>query len=234
MIDLGSTDFFIPVPSLPREDFEKYSTHLFDVWEEFVSRTLDLPDYSLALEVEEGSVKGGGRIAVVLGALIVGIGHYGEFFHGLQTIRSQLSSVGDFLAENASSPFKSSGCETKVRKHGGSLAHLQQLFNKVQRREITADQAMVDAKALLGDDAATSPDFMCEMQNAFERMPLAHEQLPLLPVPTAEEIEFASGERQRKPRVPRPNSIAPPPQQLRVEVWRDSKNGKKGIRVVQL
>jgi hypothetical protein len=58
MIDLGTTDFFIGVPSMSRGKFKEYSTRLFDEWEDHVSRTLELPDYSLALEVEEGSVKG--------------------------------------------------------------------------------------------------------------------------------------------------------------------------------
>lgn len=234
MIDLGSTDFFISVPSLPRKDFEGYSTHLFDMWEEYVGQTLKLPDYSLVLEVEEGSVKGGGRIAVAIAALYFGIGHYGEFIHGVHVIREQLSAVGDFLAEHASSPFKSTGCETKVRKHGGSLAHLQQLFAKVQRREITTDQAMHEAEALFGDDAATAPEFMCDLQKAFSQTPLVHQQVPLLPDATEEEIELANGNKPPKQRLPRPKSIAPPPQQLRVEVWRDSKNGEKKIRVVQL
>ena len=87
MFDLGSTDFYIAVPSMPRREFEKYSTSLFDEWDEYAARILALPDYSLVLEVEEGSIKGSGKIAVVLGALYIGIGNYGSFMSGLQTIR---------------------------------------------------------------------------------------------------------------------------------------------------
>jgi len=75
------------VPSLPPQDFESYSTNLFDEWEKSVERTLILPDYSISLEVEEGSIKGGGKIAVALSAPYFGIGNYGSFISGLETIR---------------------------------------------------------------------------------------------------------------------------------------------------
>lgn len=232
MIDLGTTDFYIGVPSMPRQELKRYSTRLFDEWEEYVSSTLKLSDYSLALEVEEGSVKGVGRIAAVLGTLYLGIGNYGGFVQGIEIIRSQVNSVGDYLVEHASSPFKASGCETKVRKRGGSLAHLQRLFVKVQSREITTEQAMLEAETLFGDEADAAPGFMCDLRKSFELVPLFHQQLPLLP--DATDMELDSGTKKGKPRPSRPLPTAPPPQHLRVEVWRDSKNGQRRVRVVQL
>ena len=83
MIDIGTTHFRIAVPSVARPDFKRYSTELFDKWERHVSEILSLPDYSIELDVEEGSVKGRGAIAVMLGALYVGIGNYGDFISGL-------------------------------------------------------------------------------------------------------------------------------------------------------
>lgn len=234
MIDLGTTDFFIGVPSMPRSEFREYSTRLFDEWEDYVSRNLELPDYSLALEVEEGSVKGVGRIAVVLGALYVGIGNYGDFIQGIQTIRNQVSSVGDYLAEQAGDPFKASAHETKVRKRSGSLGQLQRLFAKVQRREMTTEEAMLEAEALFGDEAAEAPGFMCDLQKSLEQTPLFHQQLALLPDATEQDLECGTGENRRKPR-PSPSLPAvPPSQHLRVEVWRDSKKGQRKIRVIQL
>lgn len=232
MIDLGSTDFLIGIPSMPRQELRRYSTRLFDEWEEYVSRTLELSDYALALEVEEGSVKGVGKIAAVLGTLYAGIATYGGFVQGIDIIRGQVSSVGDYLAEHASSPFKASGCETKIRKRGGSLAHLQRLFAKVQRREMTTEQAMLEAEALFGGEADTAPGFMCDLQTSLEQAPLFHQQLPLLP--DAVDTEFVSGTKKRKSRPSRQLPSAPPPQHLRVEVWRDSKNGQRRVRVVQL
>lgn len=234
MIDLGTTDFFIGVPSMPRSDFKRYSTRLFDEWEDYVSRNLTLPDYSLALEVEEGSVKGAGRIAAVLGTLYLGIGHYGDFIQGIQTIRGQVSSVGDYLAEQAGRPFKAHGYETKVRKHSGSLGQLQRLFAKVQRREMTAEEAMLEAEALFGDEATEAPRFMPELQRSLEQTPLHHQQLPLLPDATGQDRGLTSVEKKRRPRPSPSLPTAPPPQHLRVEVWRDSKTGQRNVRVVQL
>lgn len=234
MIDLGAIDFFIGIPSLPRRRFKSYSTRLFDEWEEHVSRTLKLTDYSLSLEVEEGAVKGVGKIAAVLGTLYAGIASYGSFVQGIQIVRSQVSSVSDYLAEQASSPFKARGYETTVRKHGGSLAHLQRLFAKVQRRELTAEQAMLEAETLFGDEVATAPQFMYDLQESLEQTPLVHEQLPLLPDTAEQDSEFPAEEKKRKSRPSSQIPTAPPTQHLRVEVWRDSKNGKRRVRVIQL
>jgi hypothetical protein len=235
MIDLGATDFFIGVPSMPQHEFEGYSTRLFDEWEKYVGEILALPDYSLALEVEEGSVKGVGKIGVLLGALYLGIGNYGSFISGLQTIRGQVSSVGDFLAQRAIVPFESSGLEPKVRKRGGSLSHLQRLFNKVQSREMTAEQAMREAEILFGDEAVTAPEFMQKLQESFERTPPFPQQLPLLPLDTLEQEDLLSGsDKGRSPRPSRSKLSAPLPQQFRVEVWRESKKEQRRVRVIQL
>jgi hypothetical protein len=94
MIDLGSTDFYFRVPSMPRKEFEAYSSQLFDIWDAHVGRELSLEDYALSLEVEEGSVKGRGTILAGLLALYVGIGQYGSFIRGIQTIRGQVASAG--------------------------------------------------------------------------------------------------------------------------------------------
>ena len=234
MIDLGSTDFYIDVPSMPRLDFERYSTQLFEQWEEFVGRIVALPDYSLVLGIEEGSVKGGGKIAAALGALYIGIGTYGDLFQGIQTIRGQLSSVGDFLAEQAAIPFERRGFETKVRKRGGTLVHLERLFVKVQNREITPDQAMREAEALLGDDATTAPEFIRQLRESLEDTPLFPQQLTLLSDTIEQDALVPDREKERRRRPPRPMPSMPSNQQLRIEVWRESKNGQRKIRVIQL
>lgn len=234
MFDLGTTDFYISVPSMPRHEFEKYSTRLFDEWDQFVEQTLALPDYSLALEVEEGSVKGFGKITVVLGVLYLGIGNYGSFISGVQTIREQVSTAGDFLAKRAATPFGSNGSEPKVKKHGGSLARLQRLFLKVQRGEMTTEQAMSEAENFLGDDAAANPEFMLELEKSLELAPRFHQQ-QLLPLDERGiDDPLLHKEKERLPRPsPSGTNLAPPPH-FRVEVWRESKKGLRKIRVVSL
>ncbi|WP_156717518.1 hypothetical protein [Pseudomonas sp. FH1] len=121
MLSIGETDFYIAVPSLPKHKFEKYSKNLFDDWEEYIGKALKLSDYALSLEVEEGSIKGSAKIAAAVGAIYLGIGQYGSFISGLQTIQGQVSSIGDFLATRAASPFQPNVTKPKIKKHAGTL-----------------------------------------------------------------------------------------------------------------
>lgn len=234
MFDLGTTDFHIAVPSMPRREFEKYSTRLFDEWVEYADRTLALPDYSFVLEVEEGSINGSDKIAVLLGVLYMGIGNYGSFISGLQTIRDQVSTAGDFLAEKAGSPFEATGVKPKIRKHSGSLGRLQRLFLKVQRGELTTEQALNEAENFLGDDAATAPEFMRKLEESLHDAPRFHLQ-QLLPLDAQEtEVPFPFGERERLPRPSQRSIPTAPGPHFRVEVWRETKRGQRKIRVVHL
>lgn len=234
MIDLGATDFYIDVPSLPRHEFERYSTKLFDKWEAYVEQVLKIPDYALALEVEEGSIKGGAKIAAALYALYIGIGQYGSFISGLQTIQGQISSVSDFLAIHAASPFSSSNINPKVKKHTGSLGELQRLFYKVQQGKITPEQAMLKAEFMFGDEARSAPGFMDEMRSSLENTPLLATQLKFPFYTFGSEALVPAINNKRQPATPRPKPEPPIGQQLRVEVWRDSKKDKRNVRVIEL
>jgi len=200
----------------------------------YVENALKIPDYSLALEVEEGSIKGGARIAATLGALYIGIGQYGSFVSGLQTIQGQVRAVGSFLAAQASTPFSYSEVKPKIKKYNGALGELQRLFNKVQQGEITAEQAMLKAELLLGDEVRSEPGFMLELKDSFESTPLLARQLDL-PLSNLEQDSILQiDNKMRKPRLPRPKPEPPMGQQFRVEVWRDSKKEKRRVRIIQL
>ena len=86
MLNIGQTSFNIRVPSLPRDEFELYSTNLFDVWEREIAGAISFDDYAISLEIEEGSITGRGKIAIVAGALYFSLGNYGGFIGGLETI----------------------------------------------------------------------------------------------------------------------------------------------------
>lgn len=139
MINLGATDFYIDVPSLSRHELEKYSTKLFGEWESYVGKALKIPDYALALEVEEGSVKGVAKIAATIYALYIGVGQYGSFISGVQTIQGQINASGNFLASHVAMPFAADDVKPKIKKHTGSLGELQRLFLKVQQGRLTAE-----------------------------------------------------------------------------------------------
>ncbi|MDT8385470.1 MAG: hypothetical protein RRB22_13770 [Gammaproteobacteria bacterium] len=233
MIDIGSTNFLIKVPSLPREEFERYSTNLFDEWERSVERTLILPDYSISLDVEEGSIKGGGKIAIALGALYLGIGQYGDFISGLETICGQVSYVSNALFESARSPFGGSNVNAKSRRSGGALSRLHTLFDKVQRGVLTTNEAMIEARNLFGKEGDENPEFICELQDQFEDAPRYPEQLSLISEEWVECGEQPIEDKKKIPQKPQPKPI-PLPQQYRVEIWRESKKDKKHVKVTKL
>lgn len=87
MIDIGGKNFYIALPSLPQQALEKYSTDLLDEWESHIEKTLIIPDYSLSLQVEEGSLNGSAKMTAFLGALYLELGQHGSFITGLQTIQ---------------------------------------------------------------------------------------------------------------------------------------------------
>jgi len=231
VIDLGKTSFYMQVPSLSPKELESFSTSLFDTWERSVEQGLALNDYALALRIEEGSVKGLGKIAAALGALYIGIGQYGSFIDGLHVIRSQVVAVTTALTD-ASSGLLGSSHAPRIHRSGAALAKLQTLFNKVQSGELSATAAMSEAKVLLGDDGAGSPDFMAALQSAMEDAPRFPQQMPLpYELPDDELIESDRPQRPRAPSQPRP---APPADHFRVEVWRDSKKSERHVALIKL
>lgn len=233
MVDIGTTDFYFALPHLSKRQLEKYSLHLFDRWEQSVEHGLLIPDYSLSLEVEEGSIKGKGKIAAGLAAIYVGVSSYGSFISGLQIIREQVGTVSDLLAEAAEERFWPNLGAVKVRKRSETLGSLQRLFVKVQRGDITPEQATKEAELLIGEEAKDSTRFMSSLAEALAQAPKFHEQVPLPLEDTDETPQRSQSEKERPPRRP----SAPPwplPSHFRVEVWRESKKQKKSHRVINV
>ncbi len=236
MIDLGSTDFYFRVPSMPRNEFEAYSSRLFDIWDEHVGRELSLQDYALSLEVEEGSVKGKGKILATLAALYFGIGHYGAFIDGIETIRGQVVSAGDYLVKKAHSSLGSNQPDPAVKNRSGALGQLQRLFVKVQHNEITVEEAMEQAAVIVGNDAAMAPEFLAQLNNALRNAPRCPEQIILPLEGFDEDSNPQEKDNDQAPRLPKtkPEALPPPATQLRIEIWRESKRGRKRLRVVEI
>lgn len=233
MIDIGAVDFYFPAPTLSKGALETYSLELFDRWELNVESKLFIPDYSLSLVIEEGSIKGKGYIYAALTTLYFAIGNYGSFISGLQTISAQVVTVSDFLTKTAEQPLIPNLGEKKIRKQSGTLGALQRLFVKVQRGEITPEQATKEAEILIGEDAKDSPEFMASLAKALAQAPQYHQQVPL-PLEYLE--KFPLGSRPEKDRARRQPSAPPWPisTHLRVEVWRESKKQQKNFRIVNV
>ena len=234
MIDLGSTEFILSVPSVPEPKLRDLSTSLFDSWDSYIENSLALPDYSLFLQVEEGSIKGAAKVGAFLSAIYLGIGNYGDFISGVKTINEQLSATRDYLGEQAGRVFSCPESSRSTKKRGGSLAALQRLFVKVQMSEMTPDEALLHAEALLGDESAAVPGFLGDLENSLRTCPRFPEQLSL-PLGDQVEDDMQRLDDTRRPnRPPRQRPALGPPLQFRVEVWRESKNKRKQTRVIRL
>jgi len=234
MIRIGRTDFYIDIHEFSNEELEEYTTKLFDEWEAYISEVLKLSDYSLVLDVEEGSLKAIGTIAATLGVIYIGIGQYGSFISGLNTIHDQVLTVSNYFVDRAAKPFESELAKPRVKKSGESLSRLKKLFVKVQERELTVEQAMQESEKMFGEEATSEPEFIGQLHDALKQTPILPQQI-LLPfdLEVTEDMELPPSKQipsQPKPIQPK----APPPQHLRVEVWRESKKSKKNVRVTKL
>jgi len=230
MIDIGTNSFFIKVPNLPPQEFEHYSSELFDNWERSLEKTLMLSDYSISLEIEEGSIKGKGKIAAALTVVYIGIGTYGDFISGLETIHNQVSYATNTLFNSATEPFGGSSASSKTSNRGGAISRLRKLFYKVQIGELAVDEAMEHAKILFGEEGKETPEFMRELHQQLKNAPKHPQQQSFdgeeweqLPIDDSSPIP-------QKPRRKSPFV----PQHYRVLVWRESKQKKKQIKVTKL
>lgn len=232
MIEIGSTDFLIKVPSLPEKDFEQYSSKLFDQWEESLEKSLSLTDYSISLEIEEGSISGKAKIAAAAGAIYMGIANYGGFISGLQTIRSQISYVNSVLVENAKQPFDCAKKDVTIRNRGGALARLQSLFHKVQSGTLTADEAVLYAIEIFGEEAENIPGLVEQLRKELENTPKYPEQLSFIEDESVECVD-ESETSPKAPQTKRTPQPVPVSQQFRIEIWRESKKGKKRVKLTK-
>jgi hypothetical protein len=87
---------------------------------------------------------------------------------------------------------------------------------------------------VLGVDAAESPEFTRQLEDSLASVCLHPEQL-LLPMELPEESGDEPGDdTSRRQPSPRPKPIIPPLERFRVEIWRESKKGKKSVTVTAL
>ncbi len=179
MLDVVTTSFYIKAAGFEKNEFEHYSTALFDEWDSYIESHLDLTDYAVTLVIEEGSIKGAGKIAATAGVLYLAIGNYGSFISGVQTIREQASYVTNALFDQAKGRF---GCKTtrgNSNQSGGEIFYLKNLFERVQRGQATPDQAVAEVQDRCGQDAASSPDFLRDLATSLAKAPRLPEQLPI-------------------------------------------------------
>ncbi|MFT7389315.1 MAG: hypothetical protein ACI8VC_002581 [Candidatus Endobugula sp.] len=228
MINIGTTDFYLDVPSLPVEEFESYSSRLFDDWETYVGDVLKLPDYYLALDVQEGSISAKSKILVGAAGICTFLASYGSISSGAKNLYSDIQAVGDFLGVTAAAPFPEANSKPKIRNRGGALTKLQSLFVRVANGSLTPDEATILARNIFGEDV---PDFMQQLQESLENTP---SQLSLPIEDTEMELNVTSSsdkDPDRKPVTPKERIPVIRLDQYRVEIWRESKRSERNIRV---
>jgi len=69
MIDIVRAYFNLDTPAPPEDDLIAYARRVFDKMDAAAEKLLSFEDYSLYLAVEEGSVKGFGKVAVYARAM---------------------------------------------------------------------------------------------------------------------------------------------------------------------
>ena len=142
-----------------------------------------------------------------------------------------MRKVGDYLGERAAEPF---GASPKITKRGESLARLQTLFVKVQRRELTVEEAMIETEAIFGSELETVPEFVNDLRDSLEKAPLYPEQTELALVDADGELLTPSIEKKEKTRRPNHRQPVQVPDQYRVEIWRENRRSKRNVRVIKL
>lgn len=234
MLDLGSTDFNLCIASVDAARLENLSNSLFDKWDAYVDQTLVLPDYSLFLQVEEGSIIGRGQIMAGARALAIGLTAYGGIISGIDTVSGQLKSANIFLAEQAQVIFACPNSNATIKKKGGAPAALQRLFARVQRGELTPNEAYILSQSILGAEEPEVPGFFEALSNAFHDCPIfpKQEQLPFYDFFDGEPIELITGSK--VPKSPKRRTPDMPSLHYRVEVWRDSKGKRKQSKITLL
>lgn len=246
MTNIATTSFYIKTKNISENSLEKYSTELFDTWEQYIDRHVELEDYSLSLEIEEGSIKGSARIAAALYAIYMGIGNYGSFVSGVQTISSQIKSASDHLIENAANSLQKQNTKIAKRYHSNKLTRLEHVFEKVRGRKISTEEAMIEAEKIFGEELKIELAFSEALKHSLDHLPQQSEQL-FLPFNTIKEefqiktpppistakTDLSQLEKTRK-QIEHQKPEKPFHQPFRIEIWRESKKEKKNLRIIKV
>lgn len=233
MLDVVTTSFYIKSPVFDKDDFANYSTQLFDQWDSYVDSYLNLPDYAVTLVVEEGSIKGLGKIAATAGALYIAIGNYGGFVSGVQAIREQASYVTNALFNQAKQNFGCGSARGNSKQSGGEIYYLKNLFDRVQSGQLTSDQAVAELQDRWGHEAVNSPELLKALATSLDKAPRHPEQLLMSDEfwEPCEEVGKPVG--LPKPKSPRRPEL-PLSQHYRIEIFRQRKGGNRKVKLTRV
>jgi len=159
LIDIVRASFNFDVPAPPEDYLIAYARRIFKEMDSAVEEYLPFDDYSLYLAVEEGSIKGFGKVALyTAAALYTGIAQYGSFIQGVEIIKRQGHTVAQAIVNAAS---KDQAVAQVFKKHtqtdAGAVSRLKRLFVKVRNREIGPEDATLKALEILDPTGTELP-----------------------------------------------------------------------------
>ncbi len=221
MIDIARAYFHFDTVAPTEDELIAYARRIFDKMDAAAENILPFDDYSLYLSVEEGSLKGSSKIAVVAYALYLGIGQYGSFVRGLETIAQQGRDVARAVITAASGDKMMQHMpKGTTRVDAGAASSLERLFARVRDREISPEEATRQVLEILDPTGTELPsDAQNEIATALKSIRLNPKQIQL-DLETEEAPVPPSGPTQRRGR-PMPDA-----QHLIVVIERKRKNSQ--------
>lgn len=234
MIAIGEAHFHIDVSHLDDDALERYASVLFDGFDES-AEVLPLSDFGIFLEVEEGSIKGKGRIVAAATVLYFGIGQFGDFVQGVKEIASLSRSVMSNLVSDAPKKLGIPNSIVWKRSDAAKLGRLQGLFAAVQSGALDANEATEKAIELLSEEDVLPAGMENDIAKSVQRIVLNPRQVDWVLPPEEAAVEQLSDTTRvpRERRTPRSKAMAPS-RKLRVEVYKPGKGAARSLKIVEI
>ncbi len=94
--------------------------------------------------------------------------------------------------------------------------------------------AMQEVESIFGIELEEAPEFVNYLRDSLEQTPVVPEQMELRLIDYNGDDLTIPDQRPQTPRAPQPKRSPPAVDQFRVEVWRETKNGKRNVKVTSL
>jgi hypothetical protein len=234
MLNLGNTDFVLAIPSIPEHELSQLSLSLFDLWEKRIEIAVPVPDYSLFLEVENGSIKGSGKILSAVQTTVQAVVLIGGFASGIEYINMSLRFAHRELPSLAGQVFGAPSTNITFKSSKSDINYICNIFESVRKRKLDITVAMAKIQLKFGAEVTSNPEFMKILAEALEACDHYPEQAQFPFTNDHDDLDLKSDSTPDKPRrnkTPIPNF--PSQMQIRVEVWRESKNKPKQSRIIK-
>jgi hypothetical protein len=234
VISIGEATFHVEVAHIGDAALEEYARALFSGFDESTA-ALPLEDFALYLDIEEGSIKGRGKILAAAAVLYVAIGEFGDFAQGVREIASVSRRVMSTFASDAPNMLGRPNTLVSKRTNAATLGKLEGLFAAVRSGALRPDEATRRAVELLGEDKELPETLQAEIEASVHRIVKNPQQIDWV-VPDAD-VELQQGvdtTRQPGERVrSRIRKAVAPARKLRIEIRKSSRRAKPRLTIME-